>query len=200
MNKKNKRLYLIIISIILIVFIGILAKKASNKSLTYDDLPNLYLNHSEKIKKDKLSSEAIEAREILSDILMTEYRKDHPEIIQNNNINTFLNPNTEKLRVKILDDYFASLDIVLKNTLSLNEQDKLFMKEVANIDIYNKISSLEGIITPDTFNSIQLNLRNILFMKLQVEKIELNKLNALEEEITKQGVEQFKEALNQISE
>lgn len=200
MKKKNKRLYLIIMSIILIVFIGIFAKKISNKSLTYDDLPNLYLNHSEKIKKDKLSPEAIEAREILSDILMTEYRKDHPEIIQNNNINTFLNPNTEELRVKILNDYFASLDIVLKNTLSLNEQDKLFMKEVANIDIYNKISSLEGIITPETFNSIQLNLRNILFMKLQVEKIELNKLNALEEEITKQGVEQFKEALNQISE
>ena len=201
-KNKNKYLSLIIPPIILLSIITIII---FNKSYTdnndYYELPNLYINkHNEEMTNSNLSPEELEARKILSDILMTEYRKDHPEIIENNNINTFLNPNSEKLRNKILNDYFESLNSVLNNTLTLSYEDKLFMKEVANIDIYNKLVSIQGIITPETYNSIQLNLRNVLFMKLEVEKIELQKLNVLEKEIAQQGVEQFKEALNQISE
>jgi len=201
-KNKNKYLSLIIPPIILLSIITIII---FNKSYTdnndYYELPNLYINkQNEELTNSDLSPEELEARKILSDILMTEYRKDHPEIIENNNINTFLNPNSEKLRNKILNDYFESLNSVLNNTLTLSYEDKLFMKEVANIDIYNKLVSIQGIITPETYNSIQLNLRNVLFMKLEVEKIELQKLNVLEKEIAQQGVEQFKEALNQISE
>lgn len=201
-KNKNKYLSLIIPPIILLSIITIII---FNKSYTdnndYYELPNLYINkQNEELTNSDLSPEELEARKILSDILMTEYRKDHPEIIENNNINTFLNPNSEKLRNKILNDYFESLNSVLDNTLTLSYEDKLFMKEVANIDIYNKLVSIQGIITPETYNSIQLNLRNVLFMKLEVEKIELQKLNVLEKEIAQQGVEQFKEALNQISE
>lgn len=201
-KNKNKYLSLIIPPIILLSIITIII---FNKSYTdnndYYELPNLYINkQNEELTNSDLSPEELEARKILSDILMTEYRKDHPEIIENNNINTFLNPNSEKLRNKILNDYFESLNSVLNNTLTLSYEDKLFMKEVANIDIYNKLVSIQGIITPESYNSIQLNLRNVLFMKLEVEKIELQKLNVLEKEIAQQGVEQFKEALNQISE
>lgn len=201
-KNKNKYLSLIIPPIILLSIITIII---FNKSYTdnndYYELPNLYINkQNEELTNSDLSPEELEARKILSDILMTEYRKDHPEIIENNNINTFLNPNSEKLRNKILNDYFESLNSVLNNTLTLSYEDKLFMKEVANIDIYNKLVSIQGIITPESYNSIQLNLRNVLFMKLEVEKIEFQKLNVLEKEIAQQGVEQFKEALNQISE
>lgn len=201
-KNKNKYLSLIIPPIILLsIIIIIIFNKSYTDNNDYYELPNLYINkQNEELTNSDLSPEELEARKILSDILMTEYRKDHPEIIENNNINTFLNPNSEKLRNKILNDYFESLNSVLNNTLTLSYEDKLFMKEVANIDIYNKLVSIQGIITPETYNSIQLNLRNVLFMKLEVEKIELQKLNVLEKEIAQQGVEQFKEALNQISE